>query len=225
MKKIFFCAALLSMCLFATPAYASSIVEQGSSVMREDNVLDGIATEDEVQQLEKSIEEDQVSSLSYQNVYEPNNTIETAFPYSQMDRIKCNGDKDGSFGHYNCFYQYTFLETEDDLDFFKVNVQTGFRYVVALKNVWLGQIRDIRLYYKHDDGTWHYKYTDVKSDNESLFHFTPDKTTYYVRISGSAAPGYSHDTGVNWFAVERDGTIDERLQPYAQNPSHALQSK
>lgn len=25
--------------------------------------------------------------------------------------------------------------------------------------------------------------------------------------------------------VVSDGTVDERLQPYAQNPSHALQSK
>lgn len=224
MKKKFFCMTLLSLCMATTPTYASSISDQGLTSVLESNVSDGVATEEEVEQLEKSIEEEQVSALSYENAYEPNDTIETAFPYSQLDTITCEGAKDPN-GHYNCFYNYTFIETEDDLDFFKVNVQTGFRYVVVLKNVWTDQIRDIRLYYKHDDGTWHYWYPTSKDRGQSLFHITPDKTTYYIRISGSPAPGHNHTKDANWFAVERDGTIDERLLPYDKNPSHALQSK
>lgn len=212
------------MCLATTPTYASNISDQGLISVLESNASKGIATAEEVEQLEKSIEEEQVSVLNHENAYEPNDTVGTAFPYSQLDTITCGGAKE-PFGHYNCFYNYTFLETENDLDFFKVNLQTGFRYVVVLKNVWTDQTRDIRLYYMEDDGKWYYWHPTSKVGRQSLFHFTPDKTTYYIRISGSPAPGCSHTSSANWFAVERDGTIDERLLPYDENPSHALQSK
>lgn len=36
------------------------------------------------------------------------------------------------------------------------------------------------------------------------------------------ALGHSHSSRTNWFAVERDGTIDERPLPYSNNPSCAL---
>lgn len=192
-----------------------------------ENVSEARVPDSEVEQLVKDVSNsNEVQSRKLPSeypYYEPNNSIETAFPYSQTEKIKCRG-KDDIYGHYNCFHTWTSLDSEDDLDFFKVNVQPGFRYVAILKNVYIDRIMDIRLYYQKADGSWWYKYPTKKDGGQSIFHFTPEYSTYYIRISGSAAPGYTFtpDITASWFAVERDGTIDERAGFNDPKPSCSL---
>lgn len=169
----------------------------------------------------KDYESQIANTYSVKNYYESNDTIATAYPYENTEKIK---HQDGEWqGHFNCYYAYTRLETEDDLDFFKITVTPGIRYVIALKNVCVTQVRDIRLYYQKPNGDWYYVYVKEKKENQTIGHFYPTTNTYYIRISGEAAPGCTHDSDTNWFAVEPDGTIDERPLIGSSKPSCSLQ--
>lgn len=217
LKNTILCFGLIGTLLLSTSSKALATTTELPS----DNVSETRVPDDEIPQLEKELFS--VSPLaSDDNVYEPNDTIGTAFPYANTKKIECGGDKDGDFGHYNCFYTPNWITSEDDIDYFKVNLQVGEYYVAVLKNVWSNQIRDLRLYYQKSDGSWWYKHPRSKDRGQSIMHFTAEYNTYYIRISGSTAPGYTDGSGVNWFAVERDGTIDERLLPYDSKPAHAL---
>lgn len=221
MKKIL-CSTLLATLLISMPVYANETSDSFECVEEINTTAsEAKATPEEVAELEKSIQENDVATIA--GDYEPNNSIQTAFPYTQTNKIKCDGANE-PFGHYNCFYTPFYLETIDDMDFFSIKLQTGYKYVAILKNVGTNEIRDMRLYFQKEDGSWWYKYPTEKYKGQSLFHFIPEYTTYYIRLSGSPAPGYDFTCGMAcWFAVERDGTIDERLLPYDPKPSHALQ--
>lgn len=160
------------------------------------------------------------SSSDSNGIYEDNNTRETAYPYEKTKKIE---HKDGEYlGHYNCYYAYTRLETVDDVDWFKVNVRLGYRYVAALKNVWTTQERDMVLYFKDSDGTWYSLTAKNKIERQTIFHFMTEADTYFIKISGSPASGCKHDDSTNWFAVEPDGTIDERPHANSAKPSCSL---
>lgn len=221
MKKKLLCIVVSMTLLMGMTVHASGRTERNGGDM-----IDRVVPREKVAELEKialASEEGNVqayASSGLEPIYEDNDTIETAYPYSKTTKI---AHEDGEYlGHYNCYYAYTRLETADDVDWFKVNVRTGYRYVAALKNVWSDQIRDMRLYYQTSNGTWRYMEVIEKVSGQTIFHFIPTATTYYIEISGEPAPGHSHSSDTNWFAVERDGTIDERPLPYSNNPSCAL---
>lgn len=228
MKKRIICLTLLCTCMFTTPVLAAEnkINEVPQSLERQENVSEAEASILEVSELENYITANTLVNplVAADDRYEPNDTIETAFPYSNAIKIKCGGSAHDWLGHYNCFYTPNKVSDLNDFDFYKLSLQKGMYYVAVLKNVWTSQTRDIRLYYQKSDGSWWYKYPTNKYEGQSLFHFTAEYNTYYVRISGDNAPGQTEfDDAFNWFAVERDGTIDERLLPYDPKPSHALQ--
>lgn len=222
MIKKFLCIIVTLSLFTGMTAYASD----GNDSNHVD-AIDSIVPEEKVAQLEQIAavsNNHQVAVASdddLDDIYEDNDTRETAYPYAKTKKIE---HKDGEFlGHYSCYYAYTALETADDVDWFKVNVRTGYRYVAALKNVLASQVRDIRLYYQTSDGTWRYIQANQKISGQTIFHFMPTVNTYYIEISGEPAPGYKHKSDFNWFAVVPDGTIDERPLPYSNNPSCALQ--
>lgn len=225
--KKFLGIALTGVLLFTnTNVYASSLESHLiSSTAKSENVSETKVPENEVAQLEHDLGLNSPSLLATSNdTNEPNNTIETAFPYRNAEKITCSESGDRLWGHYNCFYTPNQVSSIDDLDFYKLTLQPGMYYVAILKNVYTSQVRDLRLYYQKSDGSWWYKYPTTKDRGQSIFHFTAEYSTYYARISGDYAPGETDfDTAYNWFAVERDGTIDERLLPYDSKPSHALQ--
>ncbi len=218
MRKKLLCIVVSMTLLMGMTAHASCTTECNSG-----DVIGRVVPREKVAELEKialASEEGNIQAYASSGVYEDNDIIETAYPYSKTTKIE---HRDGEYlGHFNCYYTYTHLETKDDVDWFKVNVRTGYRYVAALKNVWSDQIRDMRLYYQTSNGTWKYLEAPEKVSGQSIFHFVPTVTTYYIEISGEPAPGHAHSDRVNWFAVERDGTIDERPLPYSNNPSCAL---
>lgn len=90
-----------------------------------------------------------------------------------------------------CHYAYTRLETADDVDWFKVNVRSGYRYVAALKNVWTTQVRDMTLYYRDSDGTWWYISAKNKIERQTIFHFMTEADTYYIRSLENRHQGVS----------------------------------
>lgn len=218
MKKKLLCIVVSMTLLMGMTVHASCRTEGNGG-----DVIDKVVPKEKVAELEKialASEEGNIQVYASSGPYEDNDTIETAYPYSKTTKI---AHKDGeSLGHYNCYYTAINLETKDDVDWFKVNVKPGYRYVVALKNVWSDQIRDIHLYYQDSNGKWYYPDPPEKVSGQTIFHFVPTTTTCYFEISGEPAPGHSHSSRTNWFAVERDGTIDERPLPYSNNPSCAL---
>lgn len=107
------------------------------------------------------------------DMYEPNDSLATAFPYSKTVKIDSHANDDFSYG-----YAYANIHMQGGEDYFSVHLTQGFRYVAAIKNVY-NHLREIRGYYQKADGSWWY------------YHGTPESSSY-------------------WFAVERDGKIDER---------------
>lgn len=225
MKKRIICTILVLCCVFGTTAVASE-PSNASDTVKEMRV-----PEDKVAELESALAtsvdyESQISASHNsraKGLYEENDTVGTAYPYSQTQKIQ---HEDGEpLGHFNCYYAYTNLETEDDVDYFKINVNPNYRYVAVLKNVWLGQVRNMRVYYKKADGNW-YTWTvteSEKKERQSIAHFTPKADVYYLEISGKPTAGYKHDSATNWFAVEPDGRIDERPLPGSSKPWCSLQ--
>ena len=153
-------------------------------------------------------------------MYEYNDCIEAAYPYSETTKI-AHSDNEPN-GHFNCNYAYTRLETEDDVDYFEITVRPGVRYAVVLKNVWSSQVRDIRLCYQTANGEWRYVTPPYKTERQTVFHFIPTVSKYYIEISGEPSPGYKHDSSTNWFAVAPDGTIDERPLVGSKKPYCSL---
>lgn len=223
MKKNIF--KFMGFCLSVTLFYMSSTLTTyacENDLVHLSSVIDARCTkvpDNEVPELERQI----AMSAREAGMYEPNNSIATAFPYQNADKIKCDHDSSWPYGHYNCFYTPNTLESEDDIDFFSVKTGIDQRYAIVLKNVWLDQVRDIRVYYQESDGSWYYWYPTQKKERQSIFHITTTTNQYYIRITGSAAPGYTFTDTPNWFAMERDGTIDERAHVGDPNPYCSLQ--
>lgn len=214
MKKRIICSILILSCMFGMSAHASE-----DSHAHADEIIDSPVPAEKVMQLEQAAaaSEDygtQLYATSLDGIYEDNDSMVMAYPYSKTTKIEHKDTE--TDGHYNCYYAYTRLETEDDVDYFRVALKPGECYVAALKNVWTSQVRDIRLYYQKSNGEWRVVSAKEKLERQTIFHFIPEVSTYYIEISGNAVSGYAHDSATNWFAVEKDGAIDER--PHIGSP-------
>lgn len=98
------------------------------------------------------------------DMYEPNDSFSTAFPYSKTVKIDSHANDDFSYG-----YAYANIHTQGDEDYFSVNLTQGFRYVAAIKNVY-NHLREIRGYYQKADGSWWY------------YHGTPESSSYWFAV-------------------------------------------
>lgn len=118
---------------------------------------------------------------------EPNDTIDTAFPYSQVPVV--NSQMTSKYDLYGLGMRYAGLHSEDDVDWFSVNLTAGEDYFVDLRNIGKSNWY-IELYYLESDGSGYYYSTNpeimpvFEKWPEKYFYFTAEDTgTYYIRIS------------------------------------------
>ncbi len=134
--------------------------------------------------------------------YEPNNTMETAYPYSKTERIT------GALA-FNEGYRYSNCHVEGDEDFFSINLTASCVYDVILKNLYR-QDRHIYIWESNGDGTWtRWKYKYQQTGQPEYWCFVPSRSgIHYIQIAGGGPDG-----SYFWFAVERAGTVNTALWP------------
>lgn len=171
----------------------------------EGDVVEGeVFTEKEMREM-CSMSEADVNSLAVgiePDPYEPNNTMATAYPYSETERIT------GALA-FNEGYRYSNCHVEGDEDFFSIYLSSSYMYDVILKNLY-GQDRHIYIWESNGDGTWtrwKYKYQQVGQPEH--WWFMPSYSgLHYIQIAGGGP-----DSSSFWFAVEREGTVNTALWP------------
>lgn len=136
------------------------------------------------------------------DAYEPNNSIEEAYPYSNTKKLTGNEFIEG-YRNSNC-------HVEGDEDFFYLTLYSGTKYDVVLKNLY-GCDRHIYLWKENSDGTWtRWKNEKQETGKPEHYYFTPLVTgKYYIQIAGGEP-----DSASFFFAVEKVGTINPALWPY-----------
>lgn len=134
--------------------------------------------------------------------YEPNDTKETAYPYSRMETHHSNSFIDG-FKHSGCHVQ-------GDVDFFWINMLKGCEYDVVLKNLY-SKDRHIYIHGYSSNGTPEIRgCLTPKPGKPEHFTYTPKVSgKHYIEISGMGEP----EVAYYFFAVEPVGTIDPTLTP------------
>lgn len=117
MKRKIICITLMLSCMLGMTAYASESSNESDCVVMS-------VSEEKAAQLEQAV----TTSKDYTQqvylstgLYEYNDTIETAFEYVNTTKIEHRDNEPN--GHFNCYYAYTNLESEDDIDYFKVEVR------------------------------------------------------------------------------------------------------
>ncbi len=134
--------------------------------------------------------------------YEPNNTMETAYPYSKTERIT------GALA-FNEGYRYSNCHVEGDEDFFSINLSSSYTYDVILKNLYR-QDRHIYIWESNGDGTWtRWQSSNQKTGQPEHWRFMPSRSgTHYIQIAGGGPESLCF-----WFAVEKKGTVNTALWP------------
>lgn len=134
--------------------------------------------------------------------YEPNDTMEQAYPYSRMYTHHSNAFVDG-FKHSGCHIQ-------GDVDFFWINMVKGYKYDVVLKNLY-SKDRHIYIHEILSDGTIKTRGNITPQlGKPEYFTYTPTVSgKHYIEISGEGEP----EVAYYYFAVEPAGTIDTTLLP------------
>ncbi len=162
-----------------------------------------VFTEEEMREI-CSISEADINSLAATvepDPYEPNNTMETAYPYSKTEKMTGKAFIDG-YRNSNC-------HVEGDEDFFSITLSSSYTYSVVLKNLY-GQDRHIYIWESNGDGTWsRWKYKYQQAGQPERWAFTPSRSgTHYVQIAGGGVESFYY-----FFAVEKYGTINTALWP------------
>lgn len=137
--------------------------------------------------------------------YEPNDTRETAYPYSEAKKMTGRPFFEG--------YRNSNTHVEGDEDFFSITLTPSFTYDVVLKNIYQ-QDKHIYIWEKNSDGTWsRWKKRNQVAGAPEYFTFTPSVYgTHYIQISGGGV-----EETYYFFAVERTGTINTDLYPSSSN--------
>lgn len=118
---------------------------------------------------------------------EPNDSFETAYPYNKVPMV--NSEVTSNYDLFGLGMRYSNLHSEEDVDWFSINLTAGQRYFVDLRNVgksnWYIELRYIR-----PDGSGYYYTTDpsekpkFEKKSEKYFYFTAKDTgTYYIKIA------------------------------------------
>lgn len=121
------------------------------------------------------------------DAYESNDTITTAFPYNQVSVV--TSEMTSKYDLYSLGMRHSGLHSENDEDWFSINLSAGEDYFVDLRNI--GQSNwYIELYYIKSDNTGYFYTTNPEEMPvfekwpEKYFYFTAKDTgTYYIRIS------------------------------------------
>ena len=162
-----------------------------------------VFTEKQMREMCSASEAD-ISSLAAiePDPYEPNNTMETAYPYSKTERIT------GALA-FNEGYRYSNCHVEGDEDFFSINLSSSYTYDVILKNLYR-QDRHIYIWESNGDGTWtRWKSSNQQTGQPECWGFRPSRSgIHYVQIAGGGP-----DPSYFFFAVEKKGTVNTALWP------------
>ena len=134
--------------------------------------------------------------------YEPNDNLEQAYPYSDMETHHNHPFVEG--------YKHSDCHVQGDVDFFWINMIKGYEYDVVLKNLW-EKDRHIYIHEKLSNGiikkTGH---PDPKIGKPEHFTYIPSVTgRHYIEISGEGEPEIAYF----YFAVEPVGKINPALYP------------
>lgn len=170
---------------FSTPVMAS---EDTSINLTENEKEQDMAqiTGGEMLDLFSDEENNQLDTMAVPDKWEPNNTLETAYPYDKLPvlttTITCSTDL------YRLGMRYGSLDSPDDVDWYTVDLTANQKYFVDLRNV--GETNwYIELYYS--DGKNKCYYTTNPSEKpvyekkpEKYLSFTAEYTgTYYIKIA------------------------------------------
>lgn len=133
--------------------------------------------------------------------YEPNNTIDEAYPYSRTTTLSGNEFIRG--------YKNSNMHIEGDEDFFYIYLDSGVTYDVILKNIY-DEPRHIYLWKQNNDGTWTRWQKAVQNPGKpEHYHFTPSVWgKYYIQITGGAPEALYY-----FFCVEKVGTVNPAIWP------------
>lgn len=145
-----------------------------------------------------------VSATVNPDVYEPNDSREEAFQYSQTTKLSGDPFTEG-YVSANCH------ETGNE-DWFEIGLGSSYTYDVVLKNLYR-QDRHIYIW-GNPYGTWEkWGAPNPQTGQPEKYTFKP-KTTYryYIQIVGGE-PEPAHF----FFAVEKQGTINTALWPSQVN--------
>ena len=133
--------------------------------------------------------------------YEPNNSIEEAYPYNSTTVLTSNAFVNG--------YRNCGCHVEGDKDFFWITMVEGYSYDVVLKNLY-GHDRHIYIYEELRDGTMTktQKSNPVPGQPEHYIYKPKSTGRHYIEISGGEPDAYYF-----FFAVEKVGKINTALWP------------
>lgn len=132
--------------------------------------------------------------------FEPNDTIEQAYPYASMPYMDGNKFIEG--------YKSVGTHEDGNPDFFKIRLNSSTTYDVNLKNLYSEQ--HIYILQKNSDGTFTYwgQKNQVPKQSE-YFTFRPATSgEYYILITGGSKQFFHQ-----FFAVEPRGKIDPFYEP------------
>lgn len=158
---------------FSTPVMAS---EDTSINLTENEKEQDMAqiTGGEMLDLFSDEENNQLDTMAVPDKWEPNNTLETAYPYDKLPvlttTITCSTDL------YRLGMRYGSLDSPDDVDWYTVDLTANQKYFVDLRNV--GETNwYIELYYS--DGKIdviiqqiHLKNQCMKRNRKSIYHYS-----------------------------------------------------
>lgn len=128
--------------------------------------------------------------------YEPNNTVDTAYPYAATTVLSGNEYING--------YRNSNIHVEDDEDWFYITLSSSRTYDVILKNIYDSDIH-IYIWKENSDGTWtKWRYANQKYAEPEHYTFTPPTSgKYYIQIAGFSEP----ESLYYFFAVEPVGKL------------------
>lgn len=196
MKKRIIGLILTFSVLFSMPVRAEEAIESvsDSEALSTENLKSIKLTQQtptvlDHEQIETLLDEEvQIQPYGYGgDDYEPNNTVATAFPYEQVNELQTQ--MNSKFDLFSLGMRNASLHSNDDVDWFSVDLTAGDTYFVDLRNIgktnWY-----IELYYFEGTDAGYYYTTDPKEEpvfekwQEKYFYFTANDTgTYYIRIA------------------------------------------
>lgn len=133
--------------------------------------------------------------------YEPNNSIEEAYPYSRTTTLTNHEFTRG--------YKNSNIHVQGDEDFFYLYLDSGVTYDVILKNIY-DEPRHIYLWKQNNDGTWTRWQKAVQNAGQpEHYRLTPSVGgKYYIQITGGEPYSLYY-----FFCVEKVGTVNPALWP------------
>ncbi len=128
--------------------------------------------------------------------YEPNNTVDTAYPYAATTVLTGNVYTNG--------YRNSNIHVPDDEDWFYITLSSSRTYDVILKNIYDTDIH-IYIWKENSDGTWtKWRHPNQKYSEPEHYTFTPPTSgKYYIQIAGFSEP----ERFYYFFAVEPVGKL------------------